>query len=134
MKKTGILRHKKHQIRIAKFVNRYMKWAQEVKDEELSISISDISEKSNEDEGSGNDSSSESSFLSYNSETIALENNPEDVIDEYYRHARVKLGMDKKDFVPNQRRQTTLRPRKTTITNPLALQLKLDTNKALFNT
>ena len=52
-----------------------MKWAQEVKDEELSISISDISEKSNENEGSGNDSSSDSSFLSYNSETIALENN-----------------------------------------------------------
>lgn len=68
-----------------------MKWAQEVKNEENSNSDEILSESSSKSSSKEGD---ESSFMSYDSEKVAIENKDEEQIDMYYQHARTKLCMN----------------------------------------
>ena len=100
MANVGIKRHKKHQIRIAKYVNRYLKWAHVVQNDEKSSS-SDEDAKSSNNSFSGEDpeqhdsQSEKSSFYSYDSETkqTAIEELNDEDLDYYYFYSRKKLDI-----------------------------------------
>jgi len=99
MAALGIKRHKIHQVRIAKFVNRYQEWAKMIQHEEMSSSNElDSSSFSKDDpEMSENESMDRDSFNEYDSdkETKPVADLNDDRIDYYYNYARRKLEISK---------------------------------------
>lgn len=103
MAALGIKRHKIHQIRIAKFVNRYQEWAKMIQHEEMSSSNEMDSSSFSKDDpeiSDNQESNDKDSFCEFDSEkelnTIANLN--DDQIDFYYNYARKKLEIS--NFVP----------------------------------
>lgn len=103
MAALGIKRHKMHQIRIAKFVNRYQEWAKMIQHEEMSSSNElDSSSFSKDDPeiSENNHSDDKESFVEFDSEKdqCTIANLNDDQIDYYYNYARKKLEIS--NFVP----------------------------------
>jgi hypothetical protein len=103
MAELGIKRHKIHQIRIAKFVNRYQEWAKMIQHEEMSSSNEmNSSSFSNDDpEISDNqESDDKDSFKEFDSEkeNSTIANLNDDQMDFFYNYARKKLEIS--NFVP----------------------------------
>ena len=88
----GVLRHKKHQVRIAKYVNQFMKQVKQLQkiDEE---NQSRGSFSNSEDDLDNQSSSTNSSFKSFDSEKYEFEEIEDDQREMYYKYALKKLDI-----------------------------------------